>query len=624
VIYSPKKYEIIRPNVNKELLSLEGELTDEQAKAAFGKFLRANLGFGLELLTNKKVKLAYFQEILLKALFNRNFSMIVASRGASKSFLAALIAFLYPLFNPNTNTIICGPTFRTSRHIFNNLEKIVDSKEGILLKQCFGAKTKRNDAFEYEINGGIIRAIPMNSERLRGFRSQLLIMDEYLLFSEEVVKKVLMPFLMVPSNVTERMSQFEEDEEKLKSGEIKSGEEMIFPSSARMVCLTSASYQFEYCYQQFNEWVGNIISEDAVKDATYFVAQLGYEIIPKYLVEKSVIEEASSSGADDPIFQREFGAQFVDGSQNYFNAQKMHKLTIPDSNRPTVLIKGNPNKKYILSVDANYNDSPTSDHFAMAVGELDEENEKIVLVHNYANAGAGLKGHINYFYYLLNNFNIVMICADNADAAFFSSANESVLFQQNKIKIEQIEYDGELQGEEYNQMIRKVRNQYNLNGKKILFKHIFNQSSIRRINEQLQTWINTSKICFGSRLSQHGEDYDAAIKCNLIFPEDDPALKNGISNFIYSLIEKQDDNIYLVKKETAVIEVTISNVGGQQFSLPAMLNRQTGANRTRKDSYSALLLVVEGANAYYNLMKAPKQEKSSLFIPQMFGNSTYR
>src|SRR5690606_2180582 len=133
-------------------------------------------------------------------------------------------------------------------------------------------------------------------------------------------------------------------------------------------------------------------------------------------------------------------------------AKKMHGLTIPDSNRPTTLIRGNPNKKYVLSIDPNYNDSPTSDHFAMALLELDEENEKVILVHNYANAGAGLKGHIDYFYYLLMNFNIVLICCDNADGGFISSCNESVLFQENKIKIGEIPYDGELVGEDFNKM----------------------------------------------------------------------------------------------------------------------------------------------------------------------------
>ncbi len=121
MIYCPSKYQkIIRPNVNRELLNLDGELTDAAAKAALGRFLRANLGFGLELLTQRKVRLAAYQEILLKAIFNRNFSMIVASRGGSKSFIATILAFLYPLFNPGTNTVISGPTFRTARHIFNN------------------------------------------------------------------------------------------------------------------------------------------------------------------------------------------------------------------------------------------------------------------------------------------------------------------------------------------------------------------------------------------------------------------------------------------------------------------------------------------------------------------------
>ncbi len=620
MIYSPEKYKVDRPKINQELLALEGELTDKEAMAALGRFLRANLGFGLELLTNRKVKLAYYQEILLKALFNRNFSMIVASRGAAKSFIAAMIAFLYPLFNPGTNVIISGPTFRTARHIFNNLEKMIDSKEAILLKKCFGAKTKRNDAFEYHINGGIIRAIPMNSERLRGFRAQLLILDEFLLFSEDVVKKVLMPFLIVPSDVTNKMSQFEEEEEKILQGTMKEEERMVFPSSARMVCLTSASYQFEFCFQLFQEWIGNIISPEK-GDATYFVAQIGFEAIPKYLIEKSVIEEAQSSGPEDPIFLREFGAQFVDGSQNYFNAKKMHGLTISDRQRPTTLIKGKPDKKYVLSIDPNYNDSPTSDHFAMALLELDEENEKVILVHNYANAGAGLKGHIEYFYYLLNSFNIVMICCDNADGGFINSCNESVLFQSKSIKIGEIPYEGDLvQGtDDYVKMLKEVRIKHNISGKNFLFKHVFNQGSIRRINEQLQTWISNSKIYFASKLNQHPEDYDKALESYIDYPD----LKESLSEFISKLIEKNDDMIHFVKKECAVIEVTVSPTGGQVFDLPPMLKKQSGPNRARRDSYTALLLGVEAANAYFTVNKQPKQEKIKLFTPRMIGNSTY-
>ena len=622
MITCPTKYQkIIRPNVNEELGKLEGELSDEQAKIALGRFLRANLGLGLEILTNKKVKLAYYQEILLKAIFNRNFSMIVASRGGSKSFIAALVAFLYPLFNPGTNVVICGPTFRTARHIFNNLEKIVDSKEGVLLRVCFGAKTKRNDAFEYELNGGIIRAIPMNSEKLRGFRAQLLILDEFLLFSEEVVKKVLMPFLIVPDNITEKMTQAEKEDELIQSGQMQEGERMIFPSSARMVCLTSASYTFENAYKVYKEWTENIFAPEKKDDsATYFIAQIGWKALPKYFIEKSVIEEANAAGEDDPIAKREFGAQFVDGSDSYFSALRMAQQTIKDQEYPTTKLFGDNDKEYIISIDPSWSQASNSDNFAISLLEINSD-DSVTLVHSYSVHGGELNEHIKYFLYLLLSFNIVLIIADNADGNFIQSCNESELFKEKNIKIDFIDYDGSLEGEEYTKMLKEVRKQYNLNSKRICIKHIFNAQSIRRINEQLQTFINTKRIWFASKLTVHDTAYKSAVSKKIPY---EFSKNPQIGENVCDLISTQDDLIVLTKKECSLIEVSSNPTGGQKFDLPQSLKRNNSSDRARKDNYTSLMLGIEGFKAYLDIMRQEAAPKQSLFIPQMFGNSTFR
>ena len=64
-------------NINKESLALKGELGDRQAKITLAKFMRSNLGFTTELVSG--IKLALYQEITLKAFFNRNFSMCVGT-----------------------------------------------------------------------------------------------------------------------------------------------------------------------------------------------------------------------------------------------------------------------------------------------------------------------------------------------------------------------------------------------------------------------------------------------------------------------------------------------------------------------------------------------------------------
>ena len=132
--YAPEKYLKEIDDVNQELMKLKGDLGEREAKITLVKFLKANLGFTTELLSG--IKLAPFQEITLKGLFNRNFSMCVWGRGCGKSFIAAVYCFLQCIFEPGTKIMIAGPTFRTARNIFTNLEKLVNSKGAELLRHC--------------------------------------------------------------------------------------------------------------------------------------------------------------------------------------------------------------------------------------------------------------------------------------------------------------------------------------------------------------------------------------------------------------------------------------------------------------------------------------------------------
>ena len=159
-------------------------MDDKEAKISLAKFLRANLGFTTELISG--IKLAAYQEATLKGMLNRNFSMCVWGRGCGKTFIASVFCFLQCIFEPGTKILIAGPTFRTARFIFNNLEKIVKSKGANLLAQAFSARpSKRNDQYEWEINGGTITAIPLNGEKIRGFRANILVLDEFLLLPED-------------------------------------------------------------------------------------------------------------------------------------------------------------------------------------------------------------------------------------------------------------------------------------------------------------------------------------------------------------------------------------------------------------------------------------------------------
>ena len=612
MIYCPEKYLREVKDVNAELAQLKGYLNDKEAKISLAKFLRANIGFTTELISG--VKLAPYQEIHLKALMNRNFSMCVFGRGCGKSFIAAVFCFLQCIFEPNTKILIAGPTFRTARFIFNNLEKIVDSKGAELLSQCFGAKAKRNDQFEWQINGGSIVAIPLNGEKIRGFRANILVLDEFLLLPEEIIKNVLMPFLVAPQNMKERMQIREYEDKLISEGVMKEEDRMVFENTSKMVALSSASYTFENLYKTYLEWNEKIISKDK-HEATYFVSQMSYEALPEEMIDKTIIEEAQAGGSSHSSFLREYCAQFTDGSDSYFNAKKMEECTLKVGEAPHTMLKGDPKKKYILGIDPNMSDSPNADYFAMAVLEYDDETKNGTLVHTYAGLG-NLKNHVSYLFYLLNNFNIVFMILDNAGAdVFLAACNESELFKKQKLEIKSFEFDSDLDGVDYELMVKNAKRKYNLQDKRIAFNQVFTSTFIRKANEHLQACIDYKKIWFASKTSANESFFNKVVNkgadINLMKSDD----KKDWT--LLDFIENQDDFIYQTKKQCALVEHSSTSRGTQSFDLPQHLKRSVSANKARKDNYSALMLANWALKCYNDIMSTEVTQESPTFSPIM-------
>jgi len=603
--YVHEKYKREVTDTNLELLDLKGELDSKQAKISLAKFLRANLGFTVELISG--IKLAPFQEVTLKGFFNRNFNMCVWGRGCGKTFIASVYCFLQCIFEPNTKILIAGPTFRTARFIFQNLEKIVETRGAELLAQAFGAKSKRNDQFEWRINGGSITAIPLSGEKIRGFRANILVLDEYLLLPEETIKTVLMPFLVAPQDMAERIRVREIEDSLIKNGKMEEKDRMVFENKSKMIALSSASYSFENLYKTYKEWMGNIYSDDML-DSKYFISQMGFDSVPEDMIDKTVIEEAQSGGNSNSSFQREYRAQFTDGSDSYFSAKKMHECTVPDGEAPHTLIAGNPEKEYILGIDPSFSNSPSSDYFAMSLIELDEDS--YTLVHSYAVAGGDLKNHIKYLFYLYKNFNIKMIIIDNAGYQFIDSANESEIFREAGLEIKFFDFNTEKQGVAYDQELKKVKRTYSPKDNVVCFKQVFSSDFLRNANEYLQSCIDHKKIFFASRTAASGSFFSRLSSTKI-------PLKLTHFNDIGEMIETQDDLIYQTKKQCALIEVKSTAKGTQSFDLPQHLRRSNSANRARKDNYTTLMLGNWAVKAYNDMRNVKVEEVNATFVPRM-------
>lgn len=603
--YCPEKYKRNIEDVNLTLSQLSGDLEDKEAKITLAKFLRSNIGFTTEIISGQK--LYPFQEVILKGMLNKNFSLNVWGRGAGKTYLASVYCFLQCIFEPNTNILIAGPTFRTARFIFNYLEKIVDSKGAALLQQAFGVKAKRNDLFEWQINGGSIKAIPLNGEKIRGFRANVLLLDEFLLLPEDLIKTVLMPFLVVPQNLRERMDIRELEDKLIKEGRLKEEDRHVFENTSKMIALSSASYTFENLYKTYQEWMANIYSKE-VSSSTYFISQLSYEALPPDMVDSNVIEEARSGGSSRASFMREYCAQFTDGSDSYFSAKKMHECTIPDGQEPTLKLNGCKDKKYVIAIDPSFSNSPSSDYFAMAVMELDDESRTSTLVHNYAVAGGDLKDHISYFDYLTDSFNVEMIVIDNAGYTFIDSCNQSELFSKKRKEFTFFDFNSDLEGVDYENMLKIAKRQYNRQNNAIVFKQNFTVNFIRNSNEYLQGCIDFKRVWFGSRISANASAFDR-ISCQTL------KLQLKPEESVMDVIEDQDILVVNVKKQCSLVEVSTTAKGTQSFDLPQHLKRSNSPSRARKDNYTALLLGTWAVKGYYDMVNVKVNEGTTTFAP---------
>lgn len=607
MIFCPRKYISPVKNVNEYLKTLQGELDEKEARLTLIDFLRANIGFTVELISG--IKLEPYQEIILKGMLQRQRTMAILSRGGAKSWMSAVFCFLQTIFEPGTKVLLAGPTFRTSRIIFAYLEKMVKSPGAELLMQAFSSNpVRRNDYYAWEINNGNIMAIPLNGERVRGARANVLVIDEYLLMPKDIIDYVLMPFLAAPLDIAERIKIREIEDKLLAEGLIREEQRVKFENNSKMIALSSASYTFENLYTTYQDWKSKIYSDEIEQDdCKYFIAQMSYEALPPHMVDSSVTEEAKNGGASKASFQREYCAQFVDESDGYFSAKKMNDITLKDGEEPTTLLSAREGKKYILSIDPSFSKSKTSDFFAMAVMELDEEKRDAILVHGYAAAGADLKQHIKYLYYLLTYFNPELVIIDNADFSFIDAANESVFFKNKNKHLSFLEIDSDLEGMDYQKNLQSAKQKWNKQDGKICFRQIPSVEFIRRSNQHLQACIDHKRVWFASNVRACAPAWEKAINTNIpkeLIPFED----------VGELAEFQDDVIYQTKVQCALIEITTTAKGTQSFDLPAHLKRDNTEKRARRDNYTALLLANWATKIYFEMQEV-KFEAASSFTP---------
>lgn len=606
---------------NEEILKKEGFIEEKEAKLLLYQFLRENITFSADLISG--VKLFPFQHMAIKAMFETDYFMGVWSRGMSKSFTTAIYAYMDAILNQGVEIGILSKSFRQAKMIFKKIEDIASKPGALYLSQCITHKSKSNDEWLLEIGSSRIRALPLgDGEKLRGFRFHRIIIDEFALMPERIYNEVIIPFLSVVENPTQREELYNLETELITKGEMQESERHIWPNN-KLIALSSASYKFEYMYKAYEQFENLIkVGGDKESDAHRIIMQFSYDCAPKQLYDKNLLEQAKSTMSQSQ-FDREFNSIFTDDSSGYFKTSKMATCTLPDGESPSIEVAGDPGAKYILAFDPSWAESESSDDFAMMILRLDDEKKIGVVVHSYALSGANLKQHIYYFYYLLKHFNIVSIIGDyNGGVQFINAANESSLFKENKINIKCLNTNFD-DIENYQDKLKEGKKEYNLENNTICYLRKPTSQWIRRANELLQANFDHKRIFFGSRAinDSYNEQRNKKIPIQDIhFLRTSQSLgKQTNSAKMIDFVEHQFDMLNLTKTECSLIQITTSSGGTQNFDLPPSLKRQTGPEKARKDSYSALVLGNWMIKLYYDIVNVKIENANYSFTP-MFIN----
>lgn len=204
-----------------------------------------------------------FQRLLLRAMGRYPNVMFIMCRGLTKSYIAAVFIVCMAILYPGISIgIVSGNGSQARMVVKQKIEGELYKNENIR-REIKTIKTSIDDCIVTFKNGSSIRAfnlgLSQKGDSARGWRFQLILVDEARLVKTEALKEVLIPMTKTPrTNAIELKKNFPEA-----------------PSEeGRMIYISSAWLKTCDLYQRFLNFYSQMVSGDK----NYFVASLDYRV----------------------------------------------------------------------------------------------------------------------------------------------------------------------------------------------------------------------------------------------------------------------------------------------------------------------------------------------------------
>lgn len=325
------------------------------------------------------------QIAILQSMWNTPFPMLIACRGGSKSFMLAVYSVLRAILDPGTKIVIVGAGLRQARLVFNYIDTIWSSSP--ILRAIVGGGKKAGprqnvDLCYFRVGDSIIYALPMgDGTKIRGFRANVVIADEFASIPEDVFDIVVRGFAATAKTPVEEAKKIAFDKKLAQVDLPKDIKTRLITDDGKMhgnqiVYSGTAYYAFNHFSKKHDMWQSIIRSkgdpdkvsqifggEDLVPDGfnhrDYSVIRIPHTHLPEGLLDQRQLAHAKATLPKN-IYLMEYGAVFVKDSDGFYARSLIEGCTV-GPNKPidtpdgavtfTPTMRGHSKSKYVIGID---------------------------------------------------------------------------------------------------------------------------------------------------------------------------------------------------------------------------------------------------------------------------------
>lgn len=256
------------------------------------------------------IKLKLFQIILFYMMNKSTYFMYLAARGQGKSWIIALYACVRCILYPGTAVVIGSGTKGQASLIIK--EKIVKMRNDSpnLNREIKHINAGKDETKVYFYNGSSIEAVTSN-DNARGYRANILILEEFRMIKKDILNTVLRKF-----NATPRQPKYLDKPEYRHLGE-----------ENKEIYISSAYYKNHWSWDRALAFKNSML-----KRKNYFVCGLPYQLsVDEGLYSQSKVDEEMQEDDFDAVkWQMEMECLFFGESEKaYYKINDFEECRTP-------------------------------------------------------------------------------------------------------------------------------------------------------------------------------------------------------------------------------------------------------------------------------------------------------